>query len=43
MKKLFKKKPQSSELWDEFTFLSPAVAWVNKLPKNKLKQNQLNR
>ena len=37
MKKLFKKKSQTTKLLDEFTFLSPACAWVNKVPRNKLK------
>tara|TARA_B100001964_G_C13969619_1_gene481297 strand:- start:303 stop:479 length:177 start_codon:yes stop_codon:yes gene_type:complete len=38
MKKLFKKKTQTTKLIDEFAFLSPACTWVNKLPKKKLKQ-----
>ena len=37
MKKILKKKSQISKLFDEYTFISPACAWVNKLPKNKLK------
>ena len=37
MKKLFKKKTQTSKLFDEWTFLSPTYAWVNKKPKNKIK------
>ena len=37
MKKLFKKKTQTSKLFDEWTFLSPACAWVYKKPKNKIK------
>ena len=37
MKKLFKKKTQTSKQFDEWTFLSPACSWVNKQPKNKIK------
>jgi len=35
MKKL-KKKNQTPKSLDEFTFLSPACAWVNKRYKNKI-------
>jgi len=41
--KKFKKKYQTNKLLDEFTFLSPACGWVNKLPNNKIKVNQVNR
>ena len=41
--KILKKKSQTSKLFDEWTFISPACAWVNKFPKNKLKQSQLNK
>ncbi len=37
MKKLFKKKSNASKLFNEWTFLSPACALVNKQPKNKVK------
>tara|TARA_B100001013_G_C24587649_1_gene433452 strand:+ start:746 stop:877 length:132 start_codon:yes stop_codon:yes gene_type:complete len=40
MKKLFKKRNQTSNCLDEFTFLSPAVTCVNKQYKNKIKLNQ---
>ena len=43
MKKIFKKKSQTSKLFDEWTFLSPACAWVNKQPKNKVKANEAGR
>ncbi len=40
MKKLIKKIPKNKTiLLDEFTFLSPACVWVNKLSKNKIKVN----
>ena len=41
--KIFKKKSQTSKLFDEWTFLSPACAWVNKQPKNKVKANEAGR
>ena len=39
MKKLFKKKIQTSKLFDEWTFISPGYSWINKKNKNKIKVN----
>ena len=43
MRKIFKKKSQTSKFFDEWTFLSPACAWVNKQPKNKVNLNKADR